>query len=327
MTYAAIFIRNQGAENIPGLTFNTRDAQNLKGKLGTAISQGLQSVDNRTATLNNISRYVSAENLDELTYKFNGIGLAQLALNGRIEEVDILDYMFNGLAPQMDFTAAQLGYNSAVQMRTAIQNGNINVSQFYSGLSSALTTLRTIRDQDQSADNQNEIPIIIDMVVQDTTAYISETPDRKVQSGQTFNEYVHNLPLTYTLEARLQDGLNYNESEFESLLASIRESKIPFRLILGDRSLSNCIIQNFTPNRTTLTGISYSLELKQIQQGDVELVEIDIPTPRIENKNITRGQDTANDTSAKQTNQKKRGFVLSAAQDLLGTINNLRGDL
>lgn len=105
--------------------------------------------------------------------------------------------------------------------------------------------------------------IEVDAVISDARIYSAETPDRRVQSGQTYQEHVHNMPEVISLECFLQNGRNYSSDEFEDIMLNLRRRKVAVNIILGDTTKENYVLTFFNPIREAMDGYQYSLEFKK----------------------------------------------------------------
>ena len=110
-----------------------------------------------------------------------------------------------------------------------------------------------------------------DLTLSHSENYQSETPDRRVQSGQSLNEYVHNMPETFDVQCALQEGKRYSKAEFRAIIQQVRNTKGVVSLILGDEMFDNLIITNFAPSHDcTKSGMDYTLSLKKIVRSDID---------------------------------------------------------
>ena len=173
---------------------------------------------------------------------------------------------------------------------------------------------------------------MIDLLTEFTRTYIAETPDRRVQSGQTYNEYVHNLPLTLPFTGVIKDGLNFTAHEFADRLEQIMLSKKPFTFRAGTKIFENYVFTSFTPRIQTENGVQFDAEIKVLQEGDVEFVKVNIPKQTSTGKNsgtsaqrkqITNTKKTQN--VANKTSQQNYAGAAGAVNWILGGngVNNL----
>lgn len=249
--------------------------QNLTGKLLSGVKSGGLNFENATTVLKNTASLVS-ESVDTIANKFSGIALTQLLKDGKITNDTAFDYLTQGFPKALGMASVAMGFQSVEQLKNSLKNG-INVQQFISsfqnfgGALSELTGLNETRKDVEGFD-----VIELDAVLDDSRNYSSETPDRRVESGQTYQEFIHNMPDMITLQCVLQDGRRYTGDEFEDILLNLRNRKIAINIILGDVTKESYVLTNFAPVREAMGGYNYSLEFKKIQVGNVELVSLNI---------------------------------------------------
>lgn len=279
MTYASIILPYD--LKLFKVNENPKTTQSLKGKLTSAMQKGgaaiKNAIQNPGATFQTLGKYLQ-DNEDKILNKFSGIAIAQMLANGKVTNQDALNYLFLGFAPALDKQAVAMGYSGATQMKDAILNGNINVGSFVSGFSK---TLKGITDYSNGQKNKNDEKskyiLEIDVTLNSNEQYQSESPDRRVENGMSWQEVLHNLPEIFSLECGLQDGRRYSVEDFKAYLTQLRESKQVFKMVIGDGELSNVTIQDFRPSVLgARSGLDYILEIKKMHIGSVELTPITI---------------------------------------------------
>lgn len=278
MTYAQIILPYE-LKKID-VNANPKTKQLLKGKLTSALKNAPNTIkgviQNPSATFADLGKYM--QTAESITCKFSTIGLAQLMADGKITNQAALDYLFLGFAPALDKQAVAMGYGGVTQMKDAMLNGSINVGSFVSGFSKVLKGGIDYANTQKAKQEQEEKNILeIDVVFNHNETYQSEAPDRRVENGMSFQEVLHNLPETYSIDCGLQDGRRYTKQEFKGYLTALRESKMYFDMVIGDERLQNVVLQNFTPAiNGAMSGLDYTLELKKVHIGSVELTPITI---------------------------------------------------
>lgn len=289
MTYAQIILPYKLKKTDVNADPETK--QSLKGKLTSALKNApntiKSAIQNPGATFDDLGKYMqTAENM---ACKFSAIGLAQLMADGKITNQAALDYLFLGFAPTLDKQAVTMGYSSVTQMKDAMLNGSINVGSFVSGFSKVLKGGIDYANTQKSKQKQNNI-LEIDVVFNHNETYQSEAPDRRVENGMSFQEVLHNLAEIYSIDCGLQDGRRYTKQEFKGYLTALRESKMKFDMVIGDERLTNLVLQNFGPTvNGAISGLDYTLELKKVHIGSVELTPITIgkaPQRVVESVNV-----------------------------------------
>lgn len=251
--------------------------ESLKGKLTSGLKDGGLNFTNATTLLKNTANLIS-ESSDTIANKFSGIALTQLLVDGKMTNQTAIDYLKQGFPKALGQTAIALGFQSIDQLENALKSKNgVNVQQFISSFQnfgSALSEFTKLKSVRQEVEGYEVIEI--DAVLSDNRSYQSETPDRRVEKGQTYQEYIHNMPDIFTLECVIQDGRNYTCDDFEDILLNLRNRKIAFDVVLGEVTKKNVVLTNFSPMREGKGGFTYSLEFKKIDAGSVQLVSLNI---------------------------------------------------
>lgn len=285
-TYGAISLPFTPAVFEP--VVNDEQATSLKGKLKTAFNKTKDTVKDAFTsppkeTFEKLTTYLSDErNMEKLKNgalaKFSGIAVAQTLISGKVETKEALDYLFLGFAPALNVTAASLGYVGLTQMKDALANGTINVGSFVNGFSTALKGVTDLKDQIQGKDTLTKGNLIeIDLTISHSETYQAETPDRRVESGNTMSETVHNLPLTIRMECAIEDGKRYTTSDLRAVFTELRNKKELVTVYLGDDTFEDMCLVNFEPNKdTTRSGFDYSLEFKQVNIGIVDFQPVNM---------------------------------------------------
>lgn len=211
--------------------------------------------------------------------KFSGIAVTQALINGKVTSREALDYLFMGFAPALGVQGSLMGYSGLNQMKEALFDGSINVGAFVSGFTRTLKGATDLKDM-LTKKNVEIAPNVVefDLTISHSESYQSETPDRRVQSGQSLNEYVHNMPETIEVQCALQEGKRYSKAEFRAILEYLRNRKETVQLVLGDEIFDSLILTNFNPNHDcTKSGMDYTLSFKKIHRSDIQNnVEVNI---------------------------------------------------
>jgi hypothetical protein len=211
-------------------------------------------------------------------------------------------------------TSVALGFQSVDQLKTALKAKNgVNVQQFIKSFQNFGTALSDLTGLSETRANTEGFDVIeVDAVVNDGRNHSAETPDRRVQNGQTYQEFIHNLPDLISLNCYLQDGRNYTGVEFEEVLTNVMERKVAIGVILGDERKEDFVITNFAPNRSAMGGYDYSLELKKIEVGSVELVSLSLSDVAKSSVAVIKSKmfnkDTKTDTETSQGQKKSRSL-------------------
>jgi len=272
MTYCALLI----PQNInKGSSKNQGFFESLSGKLMSGLNSGGLSFENATTVLKNTASLIS-EGVDTIGNKFSGIALTQLLIDGEITNETAFNYLTQGFPRALGMTSVAMGFQSVEQLKTALKRkGGVNVQQFVSSFQNFGSALLDLAGIQTTRNNVEGFDVIeIDAVTNDSRSYQSETPDRRVESGQTYQEFIHNMPDLLTLDCYIQDGRRYGGDEFEDILLNLRQRKIAISIILGDARKESYVLTSYAPNREPMGGYQYSLEFKKIQVGNVQLVDL-----------------------------------------------------
>lgn len=287
MTYASIILPYEYKKS--KLNDNPKTTQDLKGKLKSAMQKSgaaiKNAIKNPGATFKTLGKYLQ-DNEDKILNKFSGIALAQMLASGKVTNEDALNYLFLGFAPALDQQAIAMGYSGATQMKDAIKNGTINVGSFISGFTKVQKSIVDFKNAQKNKEKQKDYKILdVDAVFNHGEQYQSESPDRRTETRNSYQDVLHNMPEIFSLECSFSDLKHKGEmtsNQFKGYLKQLRESKTPFGMVFKDGETdidkyTNVVLQDFSPSVLgTRSGIDYTLELKQIHIGSVELTPITI---------------------------------------------------
>lgn len=254
-----------------------KNTQRNQKKEGFSIGSLMTSAKNlyftgKDGVFSQISKGVSQ--LEDTNSKFSVIAMTQLMKDGRVSNQDALNYLCTGFANQLGMTAASMGYQTVDACVEALGNGTINGSQFLTNIGKFTSSL----SKEKQIENINgEQIIIIDSVLNEKIGERQiETAERRVESGQTLTEFLHNMPETFNLDCAFYEGENYTWSDFKEYMGYLIDKKIEVQLQLGDETYSHLVITQFTPTRDmATTGRMYQLSFKRISVGYVEAVVIE----------------------------------------------------
>lgn len=263
---------------------NPKTVQDFKGKLRSALKLSddenliLGAIKHPTQTFTTLSSYMKDERAEQsglttiIGSKFSGIAVAQAIASGQVTTQEALDYLFMGFAPALGIQASLMGYSGLNQMKDALANGTIDVGAFISGFTRTLKGVIDLKDMLKKKNDDNSSNIIeFDLTISHSENYQSETPDRRVQSGQSLNEYVHNMPDTFQVQCALQDGKRYSVPEFRAIMKQVQLQKEVVSLVLGNDFFDNLILTEFSPSSDcSKSGFDYTLGFKKITRSDVD---------------------------------------------------------
>ena len=271
MAFASLYVKN---DNPKLLSMDNVKATSIQGQIQQAFDTAKTSISG--FNVKEFAQNITLQGATSFTQKYATAGLTKIINGEAITNTSMLEGLFNGFAPAMGMTAVQSGYNDIQEMRTAIQGGTINVTGFLNGFSGALNT---IKNSSLATTNYTKYgdEITVDMLVDIDYQYISETPDRRVQSGQVYNEYIHNLPDVVNFNGKLKEGLNYTSNEYKDLLLQIRNSKKPFTLRVGTDIFEDYCFTSLIPAKNFEESLAFQCEIKKITSGEVTIEKVNIP--------------------------------------------------
>ena len=261
---------------------NVKAKTSLMGKLRTGwyyAQAGIQTtIEHPIQTFKDLAKYMT-DNREKISgvmttigSKFSGIAVTQAIINGNVSTREALDYLFMGFAPALGVTGSLFGYSGLVQLKDVLFNGSIDVGSFVNSFSRILKGATDLSDLITNKKNRKSKNVIeFDLTISHNETYQSETPDRRVQSGQSLNEFVHNMPETIDVQCALQDGRRYSKAEFRAILKYLRDRKETVQLVLGDELFDSLILTNFNPSHDcSKSGMDYSLSFKKVYRNDID---------------------------------------------------------
>ena len=267
---------------------NVKGKQNLKNKITSAFKNApsniKNAIQNPTQTFKTLSKYMT-DNRNKISglmttigSKFSGVAVTQAIIDGKVSSQEALDYLFMGFAPALGVQGSLMGYSGLNQMKDAMAQGTINVGSFVSGFARTLKGITDFKDMTANKKNKKSANVIeFDLTTSHSETYQSETPDRRVQNGQSLNEFIHNMPETIEVQCSLQDGRRYSKAEFRAILKYLRDRKETVQLVLGDELFDSLVLTNFNPSHDcTRSGMDYSLSFKKIYRNDITTTEVTI---------------------------------------------------
>ena len=298
-TYGYIILPYTPTVNKPKT--NQKDKTNLMGKLTSAKDKAVGALTNAvthpTQTFKNMATYLYDHRSEmmnyvtnlQLTSKFSGIAVAQTLVSGKVTSKEALDYLFMGFTPALGVTASAMGYSGITQMKDALTNGSIDVGGLVNGFTKAQKSIVDLKDQFSNKVSQKNGRVIeFDLTISHNESYQSETPDRRVENGNTVTETVHNLPITFDVTCAFQEDKRYSHGDLRAIFTELRDRKVPIKLQLGTDLFNDLILTNFSPtNDCTKSGMDYNLSFKQIIIGTIDLttkVEIQQTPVKVEEK-------------------------------------------
>lgn len=344
-TYGAIILPFdlEKVEKENRLKTDAKVVTNFRGKLRSALNLSsnqnlfIGAMKSPLQTFKTLSEYM-LDNRNEISglmntigSKFSGIAVAQAIIDGKVTSKEALDYLFMGFAPALGVQGSLMGYSGLNQIKDALSSGSIDVGAFVSGFARTLKGAVDLKDYIKKKTVEVGANVLeFDLTISHSENYQSETPDRRVQSGQSLQEYIHNLPETIEVQCALQEGKRYSKAEFRSILQYLRLKKETVQLVLGDEIFDSLVLTSFNPSHDcTKSGMDYTLSFKRVYRSDIEantevnIIQIDRKKleAQISNSGSTSGSSVGNiggtvgnvDTSAiiKQVDVDVRAVTIS----------------
>lgn len=279
MTYAAFYLPK---ENTLGKAVDAAKTQTIKGQLSGALKSAKSSLHN--FDIGEMAKNINLQSATEFTQKYATAALTMIINQRPVTNQMMLDSLFNGLAPALNITAAQTGFNSIMELRNAVRAGRINFANFFQGLSNGLSTVTdAIIKKDYSKYGQ-EVPIDLTSTFQRRS--IAEAADRKVSNE--FPDYVSDIKENYfTLSGDFYG--NNAELRGEKLLKIMQDKNIvTFRE--GYNIYEKCVLENFSYSKKSDDTIEFSADIKYYGDSETNIKTV--------NKNTTKNLQIANYTGA-----------------------------
>ena len=300
MEYAAFYIPKEEPEKKVANSKLTQKTENL-------LSQSINAAKNKISNFDvkSVAKNITLQSANEFVQKY-AVGALTNIINGQpITNQTMMDSLFNGLAPALELTAFQTGFNSVMQMKNALCSGNVNIPQFLTGLENGLQLIQDTNNRIDYSKYGDEI--VIDLTVEFAQNNITESADRRVESGQIFNEYVHNLPKMLAFRGIVKNNKTYTCDEFCELIDDVKLAQRPFNFRAGNKIYENYVFSRFDPVTQNINALEFEAEIKKFTTGTIELVKVNIPKQNSANKN-SNGSN-----KRKQVANKIKGQVIKNA--------------
>jgi len=300
MEYAAFYIPKEEPQK---KLANQKLVQKTGNLLQQSISNAKQKISN--IDIKGMAKNITLQSATEFTQKYAVGALTTIINNEPVTNQTMLDALFNGFAPALELTAFQSGYNSLMQMRTAVIGGNVNVPNFLTGLEQGLKLVENAKNKIDYSKYGDEI--VIDLTVEFARDEIIESADRRVESGQIYNEYIHNLPETLNIKGIVKNNKTYSCDEFCELLENVKIARRPFNFRAGNKIFENYVFTQFHPVTSSEHFIEFDAQIKKFNSGSIELVNVKIPKQ-------SKGSGNNNNKRIQNVNQIKNQAIKNATQ-------------
>ena len=246
--------------------------EGLVSKFSNALTGAWKNVsqivsNNDYEMLKDIARNMNIQGGTEFSQRY-AVGALTKIINGQaVTNKTMLDSLFNMYAPALNASLAQSEFNSIVEMRNAVQAGNINVSNFVQGLSSGLTAIQNTAEQTNYSKYGEEIPIdVVTKCIIDNSAIVAK---QRTDLADRLNINVkpsENISITLNGNVKNENAELWNMNEFSNKLVDImlKKEKLYFRV--GKSIYENCIISLYQPTIKNIYDIKFEMDIKMQYQ-------------------------------------------------------------
>ena len=260
-SYAAFYLR-------PETTTAPQPDVKLTQKIKDRLTEGCKNIK-KTLGID-----IPAENIREMAQNINlqgGTELVQLYAVGAITDIMsgypvtnlmMLDSLFNTYAPALNAGLLQCGYNSLMELRTAVKGGTVNIANFVQGVSHGLKTIQDIGKSESFAKFGEEIPI--DVVEKLEYTYKAEKAHQKIYEVYHSPQYVTDLdPVKIIISGHVknQNAELWNLNDFNNKIFTIMSQKKDVFFRVGKSVYENCIITSYKPTITNIYDISFTADI------------------------------------------------------------------
>ena len=256
-TYAAFYLpQDEPQVKIP----EQKNVDRITGTVRRALNNAKLSLNN--FDISEIARNIDLQSPTEFTQRY-AVGALTDIINGRaVTNKTMLDSLFNTYAPALNAGLAQTGFNSLVEMRNAVEAGNINVANFVQGFSNGLSGVQQM-SVEKPAKYGEEIPI--DVVEKFEYVYNTTAAVRKTNSVSTSPQYISdldNVVVTLYAHVKNQNAELWNTNDFANKIVDIMKKKEKVIFRAGKSIYENCIITRYKPTITTIYDIYFEADLQ-----------------------------------------------------------------
>ena len=255
-TYAAFYLpQDEPQVKIP----EQKNVDRITGTVRRALNNAKLSLNN--FDISEIARNIDLQSPTEFTQRY-AVGALTDIINGRaVTNKTMLDSLFNTYAPALNAGLAQTGFNSLVEMRNAVEAGNINVANFVQGFSNGLSVVQQMSIE-KPAKYGEEIPI--DVVTQLDYTYNLKTPTQKIPDNDLISKYtseLDNIKLKLSAIVQNENAELWNINDFNTKIIDIMVAKTPITFRAGKSIYDDCIISTYAPVIDSIHKIKLTCEL------------------------------------------------------------------
>lgn len=269
--------------------------EGLVSKFSNALTGAWKNVsqivsNNDYEMLKDIARNMNIQGGTEFSQRY-AVGALTKIINGQaVTNKTMLDSLFNMYAPALNASLAQSEFNSIVEMRNAVQAGNINVSNFVQGLSSGLTAIQNTAEQTNYSKYGEEIPIdVVTKCIIDNSAIVAK---QRTDLADRLNINVkpsENISITLNGNVKNENAELWHVNDFLQKITEVINKPEMIVLRIGKTIYENCIISAFKPTIENIYNISFETKIEYkytenlYSQGD-KIKIITPPQQELKNK-------------------------------------------
>lgn len=255
-TYAAIYVP---AEPVKKPLPDPVESQRNKNSLTQAFRRLSGNIRMRA---DEIWSNMSLTSATAFTQRY-AVGAITNIVNGQpVTNKTMLDSLFNTYAPALNLTASQMGYNSLMELRTAVSGANINPSNFVQGFADGLAAVQSLSNKEDYSRYGEEIPI--DVVTKLIYTYESRVASQKIEQDGFLSEYATGLdPVSVEVSGNIKNenaelwGIN----DINQKIVDIQHKKQKITFRVGKSIYENCTINSYKPTITNIYDIPFKMNV------------------------------------------------------------------
>ncbi len=256
-TYAAFYLPEETA---PAKFPEQKNVDRITASVRRAVSNAKMNLKN--IDISEMARNIDLQSTTEFTQRYAVGALTDIINGNAVTNKTMLDSLFNTYAPALNAGLAQTGFNSLVEMRNAVQAGNINVANFIQGFSNGLSAVQEMSIE-KPAKYGEEIPI--DVVDKIEYVYSVDTTDRKINRVFTAPKYISdldNVVVTIFAHVKNENAELWSTNDFGNKIVDIMQNKEKIIFRVGKSIFEDCIIIRYEPTITNIHDIYFEADIK-----------------------------------------------------------------
>ena len=256
-TYAAFYLPEETA---PAKFPEQKNVDRITASVRRAVSNAKMNLKN--IDISEMARNIDLQSTTEFTQRYAVGALTDIINGNAVTNKTMLDSLFNTYAPALNAGLAQTGFNSLVEMRNAVQAGNINVANFVQGFSNGLSAVQEMSIE-KPAKYGEEIPI--DVVDKIEYTYSTDVAYKKIEEIGFLPRYISDLdPIVIKLYGHVknENAELWSINDFSNKLVDTMLNKKQIYFRVGKSIYENCIISLYKPTITNIYDISIEMDIK-----------------------------------------------------------------